>query len=131
MNKKILVVEDSKLIRERCKFILQAAEYDVATADNGLKAFNHIIEAKKKREPFDYLIGDMFMPKVSGLHFIRMLKSSDINIPFIPIIGLHDKELRRKMILEGCEIFIYRPIQVKKIMDKIIPYLESKLLEKI
>ena len=127
MNKKILVVEDSKLIRERCKFILQAAEYDVVTADNGLEAFNHLIEAKKKGEPFDFLIGNMFMPKISGLHFIRLLKSRGINIPFIPIIGLDDKKLRNEMIVEGCEIFLHRPIQIQKIMNKIIPYLESKL----
>jgi len=72
--KKILIVDDEYLIRWAMVHTLSDAGYEVAAADDGLKA----IEAAREGI-FDFVITDLDMPGLGGWELLAMLL--DLPIP--------------------------------------------------
>lgn len=69
MKKRILVVDDSSLVREMYKAQLEEAGYDVLTATDGIEAIN----AAFTSQPHLILL-DVHMPKINGYQVCRLLK---------------------------------------------------------
>lgn len=67
---KILVVDDEALVRNFLSETLKRKNFDVSTAENGLKAL-----ALLKENTFDLVITDMRMPDLSGLDLLKKVKS--------------------------------------------------------
>ncbi len=63
---KILVVDDELLIRDFLTETLRRKDFDVDNAENGLQALQMI-----KKEPYDLVITDMKMPKMTGLELLK------------------------------------------------------------
>ncbi|SFK81349.1 two-component system, chemotaxis family, response regulator CheB [Lachnospiraceae bacterium KH1T2] len=77
MKKRILVVDDSALMRRVCSDIINADSryYVEDTAKNGLEALELI-----KRKKFDAVILDVNMPKMNGLELLRELEKQNIKV---------------------------------------------------
>lgn len=71
-KKRILVVDDARLIRSYYRTVLERAGYEVDEALNGLEALEKLLMA-----PADLLIVDINMPKMDGLTFLRTLRRGD------------------------------------------------------
>ncbi len=69
MKKRILVVDDSSLVREMYKAQLEEAGYEVLTATDGIEAINTAF----MRLP-DLILLDVHMPKINGYQVCRLLK---------------------------------------------------------
>ncbi len=67
--KKLLIVDDSELSREKIKSILQEDNYYIKTVSDGHEALKTL-----RKNPFDLIITDIIMPKMEGLEFIITLK---------------------------------------------------------
>ena len=78
--KKILLIEDNQGIRENTAEILELANYQVFTAENGKTG----IETALKEIP-DLIICDIMMPVLDGYGVLHLLhKNTSLqNIPFI------------------------------------------------
>lgn len=70
---KILVVDDELLIRDFLTETLRRKDFDVDNAENGLQALQMI-----KNTPYDLVITDMKMPKMTGLELLRSIME---NVP--------------------------------------------------
>lgn len=81
-NSKILVVDDSRTIRNAVKRTLVTAGYDVICASNGHEAIDLL------NDEFDLMILDINMPGLDGFEVCEQLKSSDVNMQNLPIIFL-------------------------------------------
>ena len=81
-NSKILVVDDSRTIRNAVKRTLVTAGYDVICASNGHEAIDLL------NNEFDLMILDINMPGLDGFEVCEQLKSSDVNMQNLPIIFL-------------------------------------------
>ena len=79
---KILVVDDSRTIRNAVKRTLVTAGYDVICASNGHEAIDLL------NDEFDLMILDINMPGLDGFEVCEQLKSSDVNMQNLPIIFL-------------------------------------------
>lgn len=66
-----LVVDDNELVRKTVQLRLTKLGYQVMTADSGESAF-----ALANEHPFDLVVTDVSMGRVSGVHLTRMLRSS-------------------------------------------------------
>lgn len=77
---KILVIDDSKTIREVTKETLEEAGHSVIMAEDG----NLGLEMARKENP-DLIILDVMLPKLDGYQICRMLKF-DEKYKHIPII---------------------------------------------
>lgn len=79
---RILIVDDSKLQREKMSDILRAGGYEVLTADDGLVGFQLAIKEKPHM-----VISDIQMPTLDGISFCKALKEHGITRS-IPIVFL-------------------------------------------
>lgn len=78
--KKILIVDDVKLLREIHKRYLDTSQIEVLTAEDGEEALEII-----RRELPDLIIMDRYMPKMDGLACCVAIKA-DPSIAHIPVI---------------------------------------------
>ena len=82
-KKRVLLAEDDTSMRRFIEVILQIADYDVLTAEDGLTAMQIALETE-----IDVVIADAIMPNMSGYDLCRMLRSR--KIPCIILSGLSD-----------------------------------------
>lgn len=70
--KTILVVDDSKAIRQLVKICLGGAGYNVVEADDGTSGIS-----QARTQPVDLVIADVNMPVMSGLEMIKQLRTME------------------------------------------------------
>jgi CheY-like chemotaxis protein len=80
---RILIVEDTKLMRESLVDVLNAVGHEVITADNGVEA----VEIAASGEQFDLVITDIIMPEMDGIQAILELQTMMPEIRIIAISG--------------------------------------------
>jgi two-component system chemotaxis response regulator CheY len=66
---RVLVVDDSTIVRRYMREALERAEFAVEEAFNGVEALEKILA-----HPFDLLLVDVNMPKMDGYTFLRALR---------------------------------------------------------
>jgi CheY-like chemotaxis protein len=80
---RILIVEDTPLMRESLVDVLTAVGHDVVTADNGARAVD-VIEAG---QVFDLIITDIIMPEMDGIQTILEIQTMQPDAKIIAISG--------------------------------------------
>lgn len=115
MNKKILIVEDDKILLEAMAFQLERDGYKVEKAEDGWEALS-VIEKKK----IDLIISDIMMPNVSGLSLLSVLKEFNMErIPVIVISALDKADIIMSAIGLGAHDFIIKPINFDELCTRI------------
>lgn len=118
---KILLVEDNELNRDMLSRRLKRRDYDVEMAVDGQEGIN----LTKSLMP-DLVLMDMSLPIIDGWTATGILKS-DSTTSHIPIIALtaHAMEGERQKCLEaGCDDFDTKPIEFKRLLEKINHWLQ-------
>ncbi|MDB4555107.1 response regulator [Synechococcus sp. AH-707-D15] len=118
---KILLVEDNELNRDMLSRRLKRRDYDVEMAVDGQEG----IDLTKSLMP-DLILMDMSLPIIDGWTATGILKS-DSTTSHIPIIALtaHAMEGERQKCLEaGCDDFDTKPIEFKRLLEKINHWLQ-------
>jgi two-component system phosphate regulon sensor histidine kinase PhoR len=77
---RILVVDDEPGVREGCRKILAAEGYDVTVAEDGRAG----LEKFEAGGPFEVLLVDLMMPRMSGLELMRAVRERDPDV--VPLI---------------------------------------------
>jgi two-component system chemotaxis sensor kinase CheA len=101
----LLIAEDSFTSRGLLKTILEAAGYQVATANDGLEAWNAL-----KQEPFDLLISDVEMPRMDGFMLADRVRA-DPNLARLPIVlvtALESDEDRARGLEAGANAYLVK-----------------------
>ena len=68
-QKRILIVEDDRVLRRACEVGLRKCGFDVVTADNGADG------RARARRGSDLILLDMLMPRMSGIDMLRALRA--------------------------------------------------------
>jgi len=68
---RLLIVEDSALIRKVTHLAFPAREHELQEAANGVEALALIAAAT---QPFDAIVLDLQMPDMNGVEFVRALR---------------------------------------------------------
>jgi two-component system alkaline phosphatase synthesis response regulator PhoP len=87
--RKVLVVDDEKLILITTKLVLESAGCEVFTAGDGMTA----IEVAKSEKP-DLILLDIMMPGIDGWETLQLLKDESTTEP-IPVIVFTAREHSR------------------------------------
>ncbi len=120
MKKIILIVDDSKEIREIVKTTLDADLFKVYEASSGAKA----IESARKYKP-DLIIMDVIMPgQIDGIDAISHIKNSeDSSGCQIIILTGSEQDRKDEGLAAGAVDFVYKPFSPLDLLEKIDQYL--------
>ncbi|ADL51596.1 response regulator transcription factor [Clostridium cellulovorans] len=115
-KEKILIVDDEEHIVELIKYNLEAEEYKVLTAHDGIEAG----KIAKKEKPSLILL-DLMLPGISGMEVCKKIRRDD-EISEIPIIMLTAKsdELDKILGLElGADDYITKPFSIRELLARV------------
>lgn len=117
MGKHILVVDDSKTIRNLVAFVLKAEGFKVSTAEDGLDAMEKLYNL----DPVDLIVSDVNMPRMDGFTFIKNIRMQDA-YKDIPIIVLstegQEKDMQTGLNI-GANLYMVKPAQPEKMVRNI------------
>jgi len=119
-RKTVLLIEDSKDIRESTGEILELADYVVLSADNGKNG----VELAQANLP-DIILCDVMMPKLDGYGVLYLLKKNDQTaaIPFIFLTAKAERADLRKGMDMGADDYLTKPFDDMELLNAI----ESRL----
>jgi two-component system chemotaxis response regulator CheY len=115
---KVLVVDDSAIMRKVISQILEMLGHDSVPASNGIDAFDRL----KEHEDVRLILLDWNMPEMNGIEFLREIKGRQ-RLSEIPVIMLTTESERRKMIeaIEaGAKHYLTKPFQPETLATKIL-----------
>ena len=115
--KKILIVDDSKEIRELVIATLEPEKYQVFEASDGAKAV-----ALALLEKPDLVIMDIMLPgKINGIEATRIIKKNQAtkNCEVLILTGTDDNTVREKGLRAGAIDFFIKPFSPLQLLEKI------------
>lgn len=116
VTKTILLVDDSKFIRDISKVALTRKGYDVIDCDGPGEALKAL-----GRNEVDLIITDIKMPRVEdGLNFFRELHRTHSDIPVAVFSADTDRERENVLITVGARAFMKKPMTTQAFMHKVV-----------
>ncbi len=114
--KKVLLIEDNEDVRETTADILELANYNVVTAENGKVG----VKKAKQFEP-DIIICDIMMPELNGYGVLQILSKfpKTAGIPFIFLTAKSEKPDMRKGMNLGADDYVTKPFEEHELLDAI------------
>jgi DNA-binding response OmpR family regulator len=112
----ILAVEDETAVAQLLALVLGGPNCKVATASNGERALAKIASAKK---PFDVVITDHLMPRVSGLELVRRLRGKNFTGKIVVLSGHLGEDNVSAYELLGVDMMISKPFDVEELRQTI------------
>ncbi len=119
---RILVVDDSLIMRKKLKIILKGGGHEVvADAANGISA----IEEYEKFKP-DLITMDITMPILDGVSAVKKLVSLYPEVKIIMISAINQQNSVFEAIESGAKHYIVKPINNEKVLKTIEEVLSGK-----
>lgn len=121
--KKILLIEDNVDLRENIQEILEMANYEVITAENGKIG----VEVATQQLP-DLIICDIMMPLLDGYGVLHLISKNEktASIPFIFLTAKSERSDWRKGMELGADDYITKPFEESDLLNAI----EQRLLKR-
>lgn len=113
----ILIVEDDNAARHALQSLLQTYNYQVFSAENGLRALQIL---QNEAEPIDLVISDMVMPEVGGMELYRRVSENGTPwVKFIFITG-HPMGEESQVLLEAGNVrWLQKPFSAAELTSLI------------
>lgn len=115
LNKKVLVVEDSPDNQILAQLYLSKSGASVQFADNGEEGVT-----KATDEKFDIILMDIQMPIMDGYSATSELRRQQVDTPIIALTGYAMKEDQERCLSVGCNDYISKPFDQKKLIKTIL-----------
>ena len=107
--KRILVVDDSSLVRLYYSSALEKAGFAVEQAINGIEAMEKVLS-----QTFDLVIVDVNMPRMDGFAFLRSLRNDDnADVAALPALMISTESESRDMVAAtaaGANFYLVKPV---------------------
>ncbi|MCL1875698.1 MAG: response regulator transcription factor [Synergistaceae bacterium] len=121
---RILIVEDERSISEVVKAYLKKEGYEADTADDGLRAMELFNESRKKNAPYDLIILDLMLPRLSGYEVCKQVRTNSS----VPIIMLTAKGTESDVIAgldAGADDYVIKPFSPRVLVARVRAHLRS------
>ena len=122
----ILLVEDNELNRDMLSRRLKRRDFEVLMAVDGQEGVSMATE----KQP-DLILMDMSLPILDGWSATRQLKANPVTSR-IPVIALTAHAMdgeREKCIEAGCDDFDTKPVEFKRLIEKINHWISQSSVE--
>ncbi|MBL4935969.1 response regulator [Clostridium sp. YIM B02515] len=121
--KKVLVVDDTKSIKQLLTTCLEFSGYEVFTANNGIEALELL-----KNQKVDLIFLDIKMPEISGTEVLRRIRGLGIETPVIIMTAFGTVKNAVECTKLGAVAYLQKPFTAEKVRHLLIevePYLEG------
>jgi DNA-binding NtrC family response regulator len=119
-QKRILLVDDERSIRESLSKILRAEDYEIVLAENGQEAIE-----KHGAERIDLLILDLNMPVKSGPATLEWV--IEIN-PLLPVVIITGRSNQRALAeTAGADSLMEKPLDVPLLLQTIREFMDEPM----
>ena len=119
-NVKVLIAEDSSVIQNLTRKILQMQNYEISAVKNG----QQVLDFMEKNE-CDVILMDINMPVMDGMEctqIIRGMHNDKANTPIIAITGnarnYSDEDFRKA----GIDAFLQKPLDFDQLVEMVKKY---------
>lgn len=124
MGKKILVVDDEKMITKSIAMRLSNENYEVDVADDGASALGKFV-ACEDDSAYDLVILDIMMPGMDGVEVLKAMRREEKlrgidygdGVPVIMLTALKEKCF--DSFNEGCDDYIVKPFKSEDLIAKV------------
>jgi HD-like signal output (HDOD) protein/CheY-like chemotaxis protein len=124
-----LIVDNDEAGRAALKSVLQGLG-DCDQALDRESAIGRFREAHAKGQPFDLVTLDIAMPLMREESIIRQFREIETQLQIMPeqracilvVTALSERQIKTDCIMQGCDDFIEKPAETKRIMDKLAQY---------
>ncbi|MBQ1510729.1 MAG: response regulator [Selenomonadaceae bacterium] len=114
---KLLISDDSKLLRKKLRSELEALDCEVIEAENGKEAI-----LKEMNEKPDGVILDIVMPEVGGIEALQVIREVSPEVPVVMLSSAGTPQKLMQTLKMGAIDFIQKPYssdQIKKAVEQI------------
>ncbi len=121
----VLVAEDVKSNQMLVRWLLEKVGFEVTIAEDGNEAVQ-----KVRSRSFDLILMDIQMPNMNGYEATKTLRNAGVKTPIIALTASAMSGDEGKCICAGCDDYLSKPIDRRKLLEKIHKYLpmEDKTL---
>ena len=121
MGKRILVVDDEKLIVKGIRFSLEQDGYSVDCAYDGEEALK-----LAKENAYDMILLDVMLPRLNGLEVLRRIRKEGNNVPIL-LLTARDAVMDKVSGLDaGADDYITKPFAIEELLARIRVALKRK-----
>ena len=122
MGRKVLVVDDEKLIVKGLRFSLEQDDMEVDCAYDGEEALEMV-----KRKEYDMILLDVMLPKYDGFEVCRQIRDfSDVPVIMLTAKG---EDMDKILGLEyGADDYITKPFNILEVKARMKAIMRSRLI---
>jgi two-component system chemotaxis response regulator CheY len=114
---RVLLVDDSMFVRKQLNQILSSEGFHVVgQAEDGVQG---LVLFKELHPNVDLVTMDITMPNMDGITCLEKIVSFDNGAKVIMISALGKEDLVKKALMAGAKNYIVKPLDRKKVLDRI------------
>jgi two-component system, chemotaxis family, chemotaxis protein CheY len=122
---KVLLIDDSRTMRQVLKVYLMGRKYDFVEADGATRALDVL-----RTTEIDLVIADVNMPKIDGIEFVKLVRASDLprvaTVPLILVTGDKSKEMQARMSDAKADAFLTKPLDADRLVQLVEEFLAKR-----
>src|ERR1700733_3495157 len=107
MSVKVLVIDDSLMVRQQVGRALTSAGFSIAEATDGVEALQKLASTPDTR----LIVCDINMPRMSGIEFLERLRQEGRAIPVVMLTTEGQPELIQRAKALGAKGWIVKPFK--------------------
>src|SRR4051812_18033911 len=109
---RVLLADDDPELRRAVARTLERAGFTVVCAEDGQRA-----AALLGEEPFDAVLTDVSMPKMSGIELLRVARERDLEVPVLLMTGAPDVSSAIDAVRHGACEYIIKPFEAGRLLQ--------------
>jgi CheY-like chemotaxis protein len=109
-----LVVDDEPSVRAVIADMLESAGHTVVQLGDGGEAISRVAA-----EPFDLVVTDLAMPRVSGWQVARAVKQLSPRVPVFLVTGFGVELTTEERRAHGIDLVLVKPLEIQDILDAV------------
>jgi two-component system, OmpR family, response regulator RegX3 len=124
VSPRVLLADDDPGVADVVAYALRREGFDVATVEDGEAAL-----AEASRAPYDVVVLDVMMPKLSGMDACRRLRAES-SVPIV-MLTAKDAEVDRVLGLElGADDYVTKPFSTAELVSRLRAVLRRRELDR-
>jgi two-component system, chemotaxis family, chemotaxis protein CheY len=111
---RILIVDDSSLVRLYYRDTLEKAGFEVEQAINGIEGMEKVLT-----QTYDLAIVDINMPRMDGISFVRSLRRSTPDVSSLPTLMITTEAGQQDIVdarTAGANFYLVKPVSEAELL---------------